>query len=153
MDTQANNIDMTIHKLTNMTIINLKQLCRDKDFKGFSTYKTKKTLVQFLYERIQRETEIINVDTKMFFENIININIQTDTDIDEDTQKNIIQQLNQQSTEGGIPITDIITNKDHIIDTNDKNKLCGYIHNQPLYRTYWVFNNENYNFIIKVYKL
>ena len=153
MQNQNDITHMTMQTLSNMTVIKLKQLCREHQFIGFSSYKNKKNLVQFIYDRIQLEkTEIINVHTKMFFQTKITIIIQTDTDIDEDSQKNIIQQLHTNATIVGIPITDIITDKDHIIHTDDKNKLCGYIHNQTLYRIYWVFDKNNYSFIIKIYQ-
>jgi hypothetical protein len=153
--------DITMQTLSDMTVIKLKQLCRDQEFHGFSSCKKKRDLIQFIYKRIELnpqlqlelhpKLEVLIFRTEMFFQKKIKINIQTDTDIDEDTTKNIIQQLYQQATTHGIPVTDIIYDKEQIIDTNHKNKVCGYMHYQTNYRMYWVFNKDPYSFIIKIY--
>lgn len=160
MQNQNDITHMTMQTLSDMTVIKLKQLCRDHQFHGFSSYKKKKDLVQFIYDMIQLEKpepepeQKLKITDRIIFENKIKITIDTDIDIDEDTTKNIIQQLYQRATIHGIPITDMILNKDHIYYINDKNKVCFYMHEQQFieYTIYWVFNKDTYSFIIKIYQ-
>lgn len=56
MANQANNINMTIN-LEKMTIPQLKQLCRDNNYKGFSLQKKKADLILFIKNKQQENQD------------------------------------------------------------------------------------------------